>query len=151
MKSTTSATFANRLNKTFTTHRFPCETVTNNAPNLTSVQVTDYCKQYGINHHKATPYQLKGNSEIERFYRKLGKHVRCINAEGKIWRKEIFYFIFQYRTTPHCTTKETTAKLFMGRELRGKIPAFTENESKFLEDAKQKRLWRKEKNENLLW
>ena len=25
----------------------------------------------------------------------------------------------------------------MGRELRGKIPAFTDNESKFLHDAKQ--------------
>ena len=33
----------------------------------------------------------------------------------------------------------------MGRELRGKIPAFTDNESKFLHDAKQKG-----KNENIL-
>ena len=33
----------------------------------------------------------------------------------------------------------------MGRELRGKIPAFTENESKFLEDAKQKDFEQKEK------
>ena len=92
MKSTTSATIPNRLNKTFTTHAFPCEIVTNNAPNLTSVQVTDYCKQYGINHHKATPYQLKGNSEIERFYRKLGKHVRCINTEGKNLEKRDLLF-----------------------------------------------------------
>ena len=38
----------------------------------------------------------------------------------------------------------------MGRELRGKIPAFTENESKFLEDAKQKDFEQKKKNENLL-
>ena len=67
----------------------------------------------------------------------------------KNWKKEIFYFIFQYRTTPHCTNKETPAKLLMGRELRGKIPAFTENESKFLEGAKQKDFEQKEKNENL--
>ena len=33
----------------------------------------------------------------------------------------------------------------MGREFRVKIPAFTENESKFLEDAKQKDFEQKEK------
>ena len=33
----------------------------------------------------------------------------------------------------------------MGRELRGKIPAFTDNESKFLHDAKQNNLNNKEK------
>lgn len=92
MKSTASAIIANRLNKTFTTHRFPCDIVTNNAPNLTSVQVTDYCKQHGINHHKTTPYQLKGNSEIECFYRKLGKQVRCIKIEGKHLEKRVLLF-----------------------------------------------------------
>ena len=112
---------------------------------LSSIMNQIYCKQYGINHHKAAPYWPKGNSEIERFYRTLGKAIRSINAEGKDWRQEIFYFIFQYRTTPHCTTKETPAKLLMGREVRGKIPAFTENESKFLEDAKQKDFEQKEK------
>ena len=33
----------------------------------------------------------------------------------------------------------------MGRDLRGKIPAFTENESKLLEDAKQKDFEQKKK------
>ena len=33
----------------------------------------------------------------------------------------------------------------MGREFRVKIPAFTENESKFLEDAKQKDFEQNEK------
>ena len=149
IKSTESATTANKLNKTFTTHGFPYEIITNNALNLISVEVTDYCKQYGINHHKATPYWPKENSKIEHFYKTLRKAIRSINAEEKNWRKEISYFIFQYRTTPHCTNKETPAKLLMGRELRGKIPAFTENESKFLEGAKQKDFEQKEKNENL--
>ena len=145
IKSTTSATITNKLNITFSTHGFPYEIVTDNAPNLTSVEITDFCKHYGIHHHKATPYWPKGNSEIERFYRTLGKAIKSINAEGNGWRKEIFYFMFQYRRTPHCTTKETPAKLRMGRELRGKIPAFTDSESKFLHDAKQNDLNKKEK------
>ena len=78
-------------------------------------------------------------------FRTIGKAIRSINAEEKNWRKEIFYFIFQYWTTPHCPTKETPAKLLMGREFRVKIPAFTDNESKFLEDAKQKDFEQNEK------
>ena len=90
IKSTTSATITNKLNKTLSTHGFLYEIVID----LTSVEITDFCKHYGIHHHKATPYWPKGNSEIERFYRTLGKAIKSINAEGKDWRKEIFYFIF---------------------------------------------------------
>ena len=46
----------NKLNKTFSTHGFLYEIVTDNAPNLTSVEITDFWKYYGIHHHKATPY-----------------------------------------------------------------------------------------------
>ena len=42
-----------------------------------------------------------------------------------------------------------TIVVLMGRELRGKIPTFTKNESKFLLDAKQKDL-KEKKNENIL-
>ena len=38
----------------------------------------------------------------------------------------------------------------MGREFRVKIPAFTENESKFLEDAKQKDFEQNEKMKTMI-
>ena len=139
IRSTSSTTSTNKLNKTFMTHWFPHVIVTDNAPNLTRAEVNDYCKQYGIKHLKATPYWPKKNAEIERFYRTLGKAIKSINVERRDWRKEIHYFIFQHRTAPHCTTNETTAKLLMGRELKGKIPLFQKNKSKFLHNCKTKR------------
>ena len=46
------------------------------------------------------------------------------------------YFVFQYRSTPHCSTKQSPAKLLMGRELRGKLPSLPEIHSDALESAK---------------
>ena len=42
IKSTTSATITNKLNKTFSTHGFLYDIVTDNVPNLTSVEITDF-------------------------------------------------------------------------------------------------------------
>ena len=123
IKSTTSSTIAARLHKTFTIHGFPEEIVTDNAPNLRSVDISDYCDHYAIKHSKACPYWPQGNAEIERFYRTLGKAIRTLTVEGRDWRTAIDYFLFQYRSTPHSTTKESPAKLLMGRELKGKLPA----------------------------
>ena len=68
MNSTTSAVIIQKLNKSFTSLGYPSEIVTDNAPNLKSVDVKDFCEIYGIQHRKIGPYWPKANSEIERFY-----------------------------------------------------------------------------------
>ena len=93
VRDTTSPTIVKFLNKTFSTHGYPETLVTDNAPNLTSVDVGDYCAQYGIKHKKSTPYWPQGNSEIERFYRTLGKFIKTTNSEGRDWRKELDRFL----------------------------------------------------------
>ena len=137
IQSTNSKVILSRLERTFTTHGYPVEIVTDNAPNLVSVDVKNYCANYGIKHRKIGPYWPQANAEIERFYRTLGKALKIFNIEGKNWREEIYKFIFDYRTTPHCTTNASPAKLLMNRNLRGKIPKIDEVASKELERAKQ--------------
>ena len=72
-KSTTSHVIVKSLDKTFATHGYPITLVTDNAPNLTSADVSDYCKVNGITHKRTIPYWPQGNAEIERFYKTLGK------------------------------------------------------------------------------
>ena len=126
IRSTTSETIANCLEKTFTTHGYPLNIVTDNAPNLTSAEIDDYCDIYGIDHHKALPYWPQGNSEIERFYRTLGKFIKTAHTERRNWKKEIYKFLLTYRNTPHCTTNVAPSVLLMNRKLRDKIPTATE-------------------------
>ena len=126
IRSTTSESIANCLEKTFTTHGYPLTIVTDNAPNLTSAEIDEYCNLYGIDHHKAIPYWPQGNSEIERFYRTLGKFIKTANSERRNWKKEIFKFLLTYRNTPHCTTNVAPSVLLMNRKLRDKIPTVME-------------------------
>ena len=65
------------------TNGYPVKIVTDNAPNLISAEVKDFCKEYDIVHKKATPYWPQANSPIERFYRTLGKFIKITSAEGK--------------------------------------------------------------------
>ena len=146
IRSTTSATITSKLNKTFTIHGFPEEIVTDNAPNLKSVDIADYCEHYAIQHTKVCPYWPQGNAEIERFYRTLGKAIKTMHVEGKDWKTSLDYFLFQYRSTPHSTTKESPAKLLMGRELRGKLPLLTQRDSTALRKAKTRDNIQKQKS-----
>ena len=147
LKSTTSKSIMSKMNKTFTKYGFPEEIVTDNAPNLKSVDVAEYCSYFAIKHTKVCPYWPQGNAEIERFYRTLGKAIRTLTVEGKSWKEHIDYFLFQYRTTPHSVTGESPAKLLIGRELRGKIPTImTQREPAALRNAKLRDHIRKQKN-----
>ena len=101
-------------------HGFPYEIVWDNAPNLMSATGTNHCKQYVINHHKAISYWPKRNTEIEQFSRALQKAIKSINVGDRDLRREMHDFIFQYNTTPHCTSNRTPAKLLVIWELKEK-------------------------------
>jgi hypothetical protein len=126
IKSTNSKVITNCLDITFSTHGFPETIVTDNAPNLTSIEMSEYCKQNGISHHRTIPYYPQGNAEIERFYRTLGKAIRTTHAAGRDWKQSIYQFLLTYRNTPHCSTQASPAKLLMNRTLRDKIPSMPE-------------------------
>ena len=135
-RSTTSDTVIKYLNKTFATHGYPEKIVTDNAPNLVSAKVEEFCSEYGIKHKKATPYWPQGNSEIERFYRTFGKFVKTTQVEGRCWKKELDKFLIMYRNTPHCTTEVAPAQMLMGRKLKDKIPSIHKEESKIVKRAR---------------
>ena len=71
------------------------------------------------------------------FYRTLGNAIWKINIEGNDWKTEIFQFLFQYRTTPHCSTKISPAELLQGRKLGRKIPFLKQRDSAILTLAKK--------------
>lgn len=133
IKSTTSDTIVDCLDRTFTTHGYPDTIITDNASNLTSVKCEDYCMLNGIKHQKSIPYWPQGNSEVERFYKTILKTIRTCNTEGRDWRKEIFKFLLTYRNTPHCTTKKTPAMLLMNRTLKDKLPTISHISDAFKE------------------
>jgi hypothetical protein len=96
IKSTNSKTITQLLDITFSTHGYSETIVTDNAANLTSVDISQYCIENGIKHHKSIPYYPQGNAEIERFYRTIEKTIRTTHAEGKDWKLFIYKFLLTY-------------------------------------------------------
>ena len=43
-------------------------------------------------------------------------------AEGKVWQQELNRFLFQYRNTPHSTTKIAPSELLFNRKVQGNFP-----------------------------
>ena len=138
IRSTSSETIVRCMNKTFATHGFPSEIITDNAPNLISVDIKDYCNEKGIIHKSSIPYWPQGNSEIERFYKTLGKTIKRMNAEGRKWQYDIYQFLLDYRNTPHMSTNASPAKLLMNRDLKTKLPAINTSLTKEFVKAKER-------------
>ena len=70
-----------KLELSFCQHGKPLKIVTDNAPNLRSVEIKDFCSAHGIRHRKIGPYWPKANGHIERFYRTLGKSLKIFQQE----------------------------------------------------------------------
>jgi transposase InsO family protein len=104
MKTVTTATVIEKLESVFTTHGIPEVIVSDNGPQFVSGEFRAFCETKGIRHRKVTPLWPAANAEIERFFRTLGKAVRTAHVEGRNWRREMFVFLLNYRSTPHCTT-----------------------------------------------
>ena len=80
-------------------------------------------KEIGSRHQLSTPYWPQGNAEVERFMKTLGKLLIITNVENRGFETMLSKFLFQYRTTPHSTTKVSPAELLYNRKLAGKIPS----------------------------
>lgn len=147
-KSTNSISLTNLMLQCFACHGFPIKIITDNAPNLISVDVRNFCNMYGIKHKKSTAYHPQGNAEIERLYRSTSKFIKALTAEGRRWEHELYNFLLTYRNTPHTTTGISPARLLMSRDLRDKIPQYVECKNPYFEQAKASDLHAKQKAKN---
>ncbi|XP_042236985.1 uncharacterized protein K02A2.6-like [Homarus americanus] len=105
-----------------TTHGIPAVIVSDNGPQFRAKEFAQFCEEWGIKHHKVTPYHPQANEEIERFFATMLKALRAMHTEGKDWRRQLGKFLMHYRNTPHSMTGETPAKLLMGRNIKVKLP-----------------------------
>ena len=120
--STNASTVITKLNKIFASHGIPQILVTDNGPPFKGKDFKKYMEESGISHQLNTPYWPQGNAEAERFMRTLGKILSIAQLTNENLQTALTRFLFQYRTTPHCTTKVPPAELLYNRNIRGKIP-----------------------------
>ena len=111
-----------KLRRSFATHGIPNTIVTDNGPPIHSNGFKEFMNEFGINHQFSTPYWPQGNAEVERFVKTLQKMLIIATMQHMDLETCLVNFLFQYRSTPHCTTKVPPAELLYNRPFNGKIP-----------------------------
>ena len=52
----------------------------------------------------------------------INKAIKLAYCDNKNWKKEIYRFLLNYRSTPHCTTGYSPAELLFNRKINNKLP-----------------------------
>ena len=50
------------------------------------------------------------------------KSIKTALNKGRSWKQELFKFLLDYRTTPHCTTGVPPANILFGRAIKNRLP-----------------------------
>ena len=122
IRRVTSTVIVRCLEKMFTTHGLPYSIKTDNGRQFVSEELETFLEEHGIEHRTSTPYWHQANGEVEQQNRTLLKTLKIAHAQKLNIHHELNKFLIAYRSTPHCITGETPAKLLFGREIRTKLP-----------------------------
>ena len=111
-----------RLDKIFAEFGVPVSPKTNNGPPFNSHEFKTYASITGFRHRRITPLWPQANGETERFMRTVKKSIKAVLNKGRSWKQELFKFLLDYRTTPHCTTGAPPATILFGRTIKNRLP-----------------------------
>lgn len=111
-----------RLDKIFAEFGVPVSLKTDNGPPFNSHDFKTYASVTGFRHRKITPLWPQANAETERFMRTVKKSIKAALIKGQSWKQELFKFLLDYRTTPHCTTGVSPASILFGRTIKNRLP-----------------------------
>ncbi|KAK3085126.1 hypothetical protein FSP39_024809 [Pinctada imbricata] len=143
MKRITTARTIEVLRTIFSRNGIPEQIVSDNGPQFTSAEFGQFMKNNAIRHYKSAPYHPATNGLAERFVQTFKRSIRSMKHDSMSLNKKIANFLLQYRNTPHTTTNESPAKLFVGRQLRSRLDLIRPNIQGKVDRAKMNSAFRK--------
>ena len=127
MPTTTSNKTIETLKSLFARYSLPEQIISDNGPQFTSDEFEWFCKSNGIRHITSAPYHPSTNGAIERAVQTMKMSLKStVNESGTIQTK-LSRFLMSYWSTPHTTTEETPAELFLRRPIRTRLDLLKPN------------------------
>ncbi|KAJ8348754.1 hypothetical protein SKAU_G00273430 [Synaphobranchus kaupii] len=113
----TSHTIIRILDGLFARWGVPKAVTTDNGPQLTSAEFSDFLGSQGVKHIRTAFYNPQANGGVERFNATLKNGIRAHLAQGCTFEVALNQTVLHYRASPHSTTQVSPAVLMLGREL----------------------------------
>ena len=129
MNSITSSKTIESLSNIFARYGLPQVLVSDNGPQLTSREFSNFLALNGIRHIRTAPFHPASNGQAERFVQTLKKGLRSNSSSKLPLFRRLNLFLFHYRRAPHALTKKSPAELFLGRALRSSLDVLKPREA----------------------
>ena len=121
MKSTTTAATVLQLHKLFSAYGLPEQLVSDNGPQFSSTEFSEFLSKNGVNHIKSAPYHPSSNGAVERFIQTFKKTMRSGEHQGLPFDQYLASFLLTYRSTAHSTTNVPPCMLFLKQQIRTRL------------------------------
>ena len=118
LPKTNSDTVIQKLKSVFTRFGIPEEVMTDNGPQFSAEQFRCFAAEYDFQHVTSSPHFPQSNGMAERAVK---------TAKWILKQDDPHLALLSYRSTPTEPTRESPAKLLMGREIRTTLPVLKEN------------------------
>lgn len=152
LKKNTKASALIEVCKTlFARHGLPNHVVTDNGRQFVSGEFKEFLKMHGVKQSFSPPYHPASNGAAENFVGTFKDKVSKIVQGGKNVRCAVDSFLFDYRSTPHCTTGKTPAWLLYKRELRTRFDQLRPNLRDTVSDKQQAQIDASPHSRNVLF
>jgi hypothetical protein len=138
MKTTTAERTVDALRVVFGRNGIPEQIVSDNGPQFSSREFAHFMAMNGIRHTTSAPWHPRTNGLVERFVQTFKQAMKSAQRDEGFFQKKLSKFLLAYRNTPHATTQEIIAMLFMGRSLRTRLDLIKPSVTKTVELAQEK-------------
>ena len=136
MTSITTKHTIDQLRLVFSQHGLPEEVVSDNGPQFTSNEFTEFISKNGIKHTLVPPYHPQRSVRVVK--EPLVKQVLEGNTNMSI-KHRLANFLLRYCTTAHSTTGVTPAELLMRRRLRTRLSLVKPDLAQVVESKQNKK------------
>ncbi|XP_063952108.1 uncharacterized protein K02A2.6-like [Lytechinus pictus] len=109
------------LRSIFARFGLPQILVSDNGPQFTSAEFTEFMKLNGIVHKRSAPYHPSTNGQAERFVQSVKQALRASKSDAGNVQSRLDRFLLAYRNAAHSVTGESPAALFLNRPLRSRL------------------------------
>nr|XP_055076377.1 uncharacterized protein K02A2.6-like [Misgurnus anguillicaudatus] len=145
MDSTTTSKTIQVLRGLFSRYGIPNVIVSDNGPQFCAEEFSFFLKANGVQHIRSAPYHPSSNGQAERFVQTFKHALKASKGSAPI-QQRLDGFLLTYRNTPHATTKESPAMLFLNRKLRTRLDLLKPSLAKTVSQSQDAQQLRRQKH-----
>ena len=121
MKTVSAERTVDELRSLFSRLGLPKQVVSDNGPQFTSREMSEFMAMNGVRHIRVAPYHPSSNGAAEKAVQTVKNSLKASIQDGQSLVTRLARFLMSYRNAPQVATGRSPAELLYGRTLRTRL------------------------------